>query len=104
MATPVMIMGTKVGLDMINQIKGIACIIIDDNDIIHTFKKYKPQINMVKLTLRILAIITSLLTVSLFLVSCQTVKEYQKNKLNDAEMSLSNRKLKKQELNFQIVS
>lgn len=36
MATPVMIMGTKVGLDMINQIKGLACIIIDDNDVIHT--------------------------------------------------------------------
>jgi thiamine biosynthesis lipoprotein len=38
MATPVMIMGIKVGLNMINQIKGIACIIIDDNDIIHTSK------------------------------------------------------------------
>jgi hypothetical protein len=29
------------------------------------------------------------------------VKEYQKNKLNDAEMSLSNRKAEKTELNFQ---
>jgi len=38
MATPVMIMGTKVGLDMINQVNGLACIIIDDNDIIHTSK------------------------------------------------------------------
>jgi thiamine biosynthesis lipoprotein len=38
MATPVMIMGIKAGLDMINQIKGIACIIIDDNDTIHTSK------------------------------------------------------------------
>jgi len=38
MATPVMIMGIKVGLDMINQIKGIASIIIDDNDTIHTSK------------------------------------------------------------------
>jgi len=38
MATPVMIMGTKVGLDMINQVKGLACIIIDDNDIIYTSK------------------------------------------------------------------
>jgi thiamine biosynthesis lipoprotein len=36
--TPVMIMGVKTGLDMINQIKGIACIIIDDNDRIHTSK------------------------------------------------------------------
>lgn len=38
MATPVMIMGIQVGLNMINQIKGIGCIIIDDNDKIHTSK------------------------------------------------------------------
>ena len=38
MATPVMIMGIKVGLDMINQLKGIGCIIIDDNDKIYTSK------------------------------------------------------------------
>jgi thiamine biosynthesis lipoprotein len=36
MATPVMIMGIKAGLNMINQIKGIACIIIDDDNRIHT--------------------------------------------------------------------
>lgn len=33
--------------------------------------------------------------------SCTTVKEYQKNKLNDAEMTLGNRKVEKTELNFQ---
>jgi hypothetical protein len=33
--------------------------------------------------------------------SCTIVKEYQKNKLNDAEMSLSTRKIEKTELNFQ---
>lgn len=33
--------------------------------------------------------------------SCKTVKEYQKNKLNDAEMSLGNRKVEKTELSFQ---
>lgn len=33
--------------------------------------------------------------------SCTTVKPYQKNKLNDAEMILSNRKVEKTELNFQ---
>ena len=38
MATPVMIMGIKPGLNMINQVKGLACIIIDDNDQIHTSK------------------------------------------------------------------
>jgi hypothetical protein len=32
---------------------------------------------------------------------CTTVKEYQKNKLNDSEMSLSARKVEKTELNFQ---
>lgn len=36
MATPVMIMGTRVGLDMINQVKGIACIIIDESDSVYT--------------------------------------------------------------------
>ena len=35
------------------------------------------------------------------LSSCTTVKEYQKNKLNDAEMILSNRKIEKTELSFQ---
>ena len=33
--------------------------------------------------------------------SCTIVKEYQKNKLNDAEMALSSRKIEKTELNFQ---
>ena len=38
----------------------------------------------------------------LFMLSgCTTVKEYQKNKLNDTEMSLSTRKIEKTELNFQ---
>lgn len=33
--------------------------------------------------------------------SCTTVKEYQKSRLNDSEMSLSNRKVEKPELSFQ---
>jgi hypothetical protein len=33
--------------------------------------------------------------------SCTTVKEYQKNRLNDGEMSLGNRKVEKTELSFQ---
>jgi len=41
------------------------------------------------------------IAVILFFSSCTTVKEYQKNKLNDAEMSLSNRNIEKTELNFQ---
>lgn len=35
------------------------------------------------------------------LCSCTTVKEYQKSKLNDAEMILGNRKIEKTELSFQ---
>jgi Domain of unknown function (DUF4266) len=35
------------------------------------------------------------------LSSCMPVKEYQKNRINDSEMSLSNRKVEKNELNFQ---
>ena len=38
LATPVTVMGVKVGLDLINQIKGIACVIVDDNDKIFTSK------------------------------------------------------------------
>jgi len=35
------------------------------------------------------------------LASCTTVKEYQKNKLNDGEMGLSARKIQKTESSFQ---
>jgi hypothetical protein len=35
------------------------------------------------------------------LPACAPVKEYQKNRLNDSEMSLSNRKVEKNELNAQ---
>jgi FAD:protein FMN transferase len=38
MATPVTIMGISVGLNMINQMKNIACIIIDEQDRIYTSK------------------------------------------------------------------
>jgi thiamine biosynthesis lipoprotein len=38
LATPVMVMGISAGLHLINQLKGVACIIIDDNNAIHTSK------------------------------------------------------------------
>lgn len=38
MATPVTIMGVEAGLNMINQVKGIECIIIDDDNTVHTSK------------------------------------------------------------------
>jgi FAD:protein FMN transferase len=43
MATPVMIMGIKAGLDMVNQVKGLECIIVDDQDKIHTSKNINLQ-------------------------------------------------------------
>ena len=52
----------------------------------------------IRMTFRLLiAAITS----SFITSSCTTVKEYQKNKLNDAEMILGNRKIEKTELSFQ---
>ncbi|HVW97233.1 MAG TPA: FAD:protein FMN transferase [Mucilaginibacter sp.] len=38
MATPVMVMGVKVGLNLINQMSGIACVIIDDHNQLHRSK------------------------------------------------------------------
>ena len=38
------------------------------------------------------------------LFSCTPVKEYQKNKLNDSEMILGNRKVEKTEISFQSYS
>lgn len=43
MATPVMIMGIKVGLNLINQLNHLHCIIVDDDDRIHTSKNIKLQ-------------------------------------------------------------
>jgi len=41
LATPVMVLGRRVGLDLINQMKNIACIIIDDADRIYTSNNIK---------------------------------------------------------------
>ncbi|WEK17762.1 MAG: FAD:protein FMN transferase [Candidatus Pedobacter colombiensis] len=38
LATPIIVMGVEVGLDLINQLEQIACIIIDDNDQLYTSK------------------------------------------------------------------
>lgn len=38
LATPVMVMGTAVGLDLINQIQGIGCIIVDEHNRFFTSK------------------------------------------------------------------
>lgn len=52
------------------------------------------------MTNRIIFIIAVALFPAL-LPACAPVKEYQKNRLNDSEMSLSSRKVEKNELNFQ---
>jgi thiamine biosynthesis lipoprotein len=41
MATPISIMGIEAGLSMINQMKGIACIIVDDADRLYTSKNIR---------------------------------------------------------------
>lgn len=38
LATPVMVIGVKVGLNLINQLHNVACIIVDDHDKIYTSK------------------------------------------------------------------
>ena len=38
MATPVTIMGIRAGLYLVNQLKGMACIIVDDNNKVYTSK------------------------------------------------------------------
>ncbi len=49
---------------------------------------------------QIILIFSCLMLVIAF-TSCVNVKEYQKNKINDSEMALGNRKVEKNELNFQ---
>ena len=46
------------------------------------------------------AIVLMGILISVFASSCATVKEYQKNKLNDSEMILGNRKVERSELSF----
>lgn len=41
MATPVMVMGVRAGLDLINQVKNLACIIVDDDNKLHTSNNIK---------------------------------------------------------------
>jgi hypothetical protein len=44
---------------------------------------------------------TAAVTAALVLASCTSVKEYQKNRLNDSEMVLGSRKIQKTETSFQ---
>ena len=48
-----------------------------------------------------LILLYSVIFIALQLTSCTSVKEYQKGKINDSEMVLSNRKIEKTQLSFQ---
>jgi len=52
---------------------------------------------MIKQLLKVLAFFLLVISIS----SCVHLKEYQKNRINDSEMALGNRKAEKNELNFQ---
>jgi hypothetical protein len=52
---------------------------------------------MINQFVKLLACLLLIVTIS----SCVHLKEYQKNRINDSEMALSNRKVEKNELNFQ---
>jgi hypothetical protein len=47
------------------------------------------------------AVVLAFLLITLSVTSCVHLKEYQKYRLNDSEMTLGNRKVEKNELNFQ---
>jgi len=53
-----------------------------------------PDYRNVKCCVLTLGLVTTIL-------SCTTVKEYQKNKLNDAEMTLGHRSIQRTETSFQ---
>jgi PBP1b-binding outer membrane lipoprotein LpoB len=48
-----------------------------------------------------LKIIAAAITLIVSITGCASVKEYQKNKLNDADMAMGSRKVQKTEMNFQ---
>lgn len=48
-----------------------------------------------------LVLLCSIAFIGGLFTSCTSVKEYQKGKINDSEMVLSNRKIEKTELSFQ---
>ncbi|MDP4284365.1 MAG: DUF4266 domain-containing protein [Bacteroidota bacterium] len=53
---------------------------------------------MVKQIFKVVALVP---VAGIMLASCANVKAYQKSRLNDSEMILGNRKVEKNELNFQ---
>ena len=56
---------------------------------------------MLKNPMTIIRLGSLIVLMGLSVSSCTTVKEYQKSRINDSEMTLSSRKVEKNELNFQ---
>ena len=56
---------------------------------------------MQKNPMTILRLGSLIVLMGLSVSSCTSVKEYQKSRINDSEMTLSSRKVEKNELNFQ---
>ena len=54
-----------------------------------------------KKRIKILPLLILALSFSMVFTSCQSVKSYQKSKINDSEMALANRKIQKTENSFQ---
>jgi hypothetical protein len=52
---------------------------------------------MIRKLLKVFACVMLVVSIT----SCVHLKEYQKSRINDAEMALSNRKVERNELNFQ---
>ena len=66
----------------------------------YTLQKRYISNNPQKMTNKSLKIAICVLA-AIGLSSCVHLKEYQKNRINDSEMALSNRKVEKNELNFE---
>lgn len=54
-----------------------------------------------KKSIKFKTISISLLVLGITFISCESVKPYQKSKINDSEMVLANRKIQKTENSFQ---
>jgi hypothetical protein len=59
------------------------------------------QLTIGKVSLSVVALAACAIALAASLASCQPVKEYQKNRINDSEMTLSNRKVEKEEINME---
>ena len=96
LATGIFVLGIEVGLDLVNQLKGIGCIIVDKKGVIHASKNIDIKTYQYMKKIVFLALIT------VAAVSCNSVKEYDKQYINDPDMKLSARSSERFETTFQV--